>query len=101
MDRGELSLSLIHNHPRGRLQFPLLHVALDQTPSFSPINSPTLLDFIHDQVRAETQAQQAGQPIVMEMTGQQATTGQAAVTMSQAYSNGAGMQIWGNWGKVG
>ena len=69
-----------------------------------------LLDLIHDQVRAEIQAQQAGQeattthaglPAVTETTGQQATTGQAAATTSQAHSTGAGMLIWGNWGELG
>ena len=65
-----------------------------------------LLDLIHNQVRAEIQAQagqeattQVGQPTVMETTGQQAT-GQAAV-MSQAYSTEAGILIWGNWGELG
>ena len=71
---------------------------------------PTLMDLIRDQVRAEIQAQQAGQeatttqaaqPTVTERTGQQATTGQAAVTTSQTYSTGAGMVIWGNWGELG
>ena len=68
-----------------------------------------LLDLIRDQVRAEIQAQQAGQeatttqagpPTVTETTGQQATTGQAAAT-SQAHTAGPGMLMWGNWGEPG
>ena len=64
-----------------------------------------LLDLICDQVRVKIQAQQAGQeattthaglPAVTETTGQQAMTGQAAATTSQAHSTGAGMLIWGN-----
>jgi len=38
--------AFIHDHPRRRLvkpQLPLLRVALEQTPTFSPINSPKVL----------------------------------------------------------
>ena len=59
------------------------------------------LDLICDHVRAEVQARQVGQPTVTEMTGQQATTGQATATTTQAHSTGAGMLDWGNWGEPG
>ena len=81
---------------------------LSAQPQPDPLVQGTLtnlLDLIRDQVRAEIQAQQtsleatttpAGQPTVTGTTGQQATTGQATATTSQAdpTATGAGMLIW-------
>ena len=64
-----------------------------------------LLDLIRDHVRAELQAQQAGQEAtatqaghtsVTERTGQLAVTGQATVGTSQPDPIGTGMLIWVN-----